>query len=57
MLLPLIYTARFIVVRIESQVIKIHFTSTLSGGEGGRHEIWKQRVYRSTIYGQDCSVE
>ena len=23
-------------------------------GEGGGHEIWKQHVYRSTIYGQDC---
>ena len=38
MLLPLMFTARFIVICIESQVIKIHFTSTLSGGKGMKFE-------------------
>ena len=44
MLLPAIFSIRFIFVCIEFPVIKSHFTSTLSGGKGGRHEICKNIV-------------
>ena len=55
MLLPPIFTAHINVVCIEVPVIKIHLTSTLSGGKGGGMKFEKKRNHRSTIYGQDCS--